>query len=638
MIPLLISIAAIIFCIFVYHKKIGQLLLRIAAVILLYLLITNFSIQFKREINLSPPLILIDFSPSMKPHLHEILTMVDSLKYKFQKIFFSDSVYSDTTGVTPKFTNITQALNFGEKLSPSCIILISDGNHNNGPPPEGILKDFQTPIYCFGAGNRMIKDQSIAEVFHPDYAFFNDTIPIEVVIETKGFGGRAGKIFLKSENIKMEKEFRLSGHHARQSVEFKIVPKKIGTQKFKIILNPQTEESNYQNNEYDFTTMVFERKIKILYYTDHPSFNTRFILDVLRKNDDIELTEVIQIAPGRFYTKGRPVSDSKLELTPFDIIILDNINSKSFDDKFLNFLKAERGILVCGNIYGLNPMLNEVLPFAVSGAQHTQELPVKIYIPFSILTPLTEFAPVYRINHTVGVNQNTTLIARAGDFPLIGYRKTGMGYVFQINISELGVWHFTQININNQDILSHLINDVIKFLSPYSRHRRLSVKTARNQYYTGEQIKFYLKAYDKNLQPGSGGEFYLEFQDKRIPFFEIRPGHYEASIQANESGDYTLTARGILQHDTLSSNLLNLKIVGIESEPEELINEQLLEKISSRTGGGYYDVSQLKTFIPPEGRKRYEVITLSFDKPLSYFLIFILLLIDWIIRKKGGMV
>lgn len=637
MIPLLISICAIILCVILYHKKITQLILRIGAIILLYFLTTNFSFYFKKSINLSPPVLLIDHSPSMKSHLKEILSRVDSLQFKYQKFFFSDSVYSDTSRSKPMFTNITNALKFGENLSSVCLILLSDGNHNYGPPPGDILDNFETPVYCFGAGIKNITDQLIADVIYPDYAFCNDTTAIEIIIETIGLGGKSGLVNLKSADIDITREIKLSENFSRQSVNFKIVPRKVGRHRFKISLKPQINETSYRNNEYNFTINVFERKIRILYYTDHPSFNTQFIINSLKKNIDVEYSEAIQISKDLFVRKGRFVSEREIEFNQFDIIIFDNVDADHLNIDFKGFLHKGGGMLITGGISGVNQNLNEILPFRVTGTQLQQELPIKILLPFSILLPKEEYPPVSRINHILGVNQNAILIARAGDFPLIGYRKVGSGFVFQINILELGVWHFAQLNLN-RDILNPLIEDVLRFLSPYGRSERLLIKSAKNQYQTGEEIRFILKAYNQNLTPGFGGEFYLAYQNKKIPFFEITPGVYEAVLYAENPGEYTFSALGVLQNDTLKSNQLNIKIVERETETEELMNEELLQEIASRTGGEYYEISRLTEFVPPGNQKRDKVVNVSFDKPLFYFLIFVLVTIDWIIRKKGGMI
>lgn len=638
MIPLLISILAIVLSIVLYHSKIGQLFIRVISIILFYLLITNFSFQVKKKITLSQPVLLVDISPSMKNYFKEIFSYINSVEFRHKRIFFSDSVYDDFNENRGRFTNITNALLVSKMDSPSSIILISDGNHNFGPSPIEQLDGFGIPVFCFGTGHKKITDQSIINVYYPDYAFPNDTVIIEAVIEAKGLGGRPTKILLESDNIKFEKKINLTEEINRHSVEFKVLLKNKGEQRFKISLSPQPEEVDYHNNEYTFSLKIFDRKLSVLYYTDYPSFNTKFMVDYIKKNPIVKLSQIIRLSSDKYLIDGMFFSQRQIDFNQFDIIVFDNINGNETKGDLLGFLKKGKGILITGNIRGMNTFLNEILPFRLAGTQSEDKLPVKILLPFSLLHPEKEYAPVSKINRVIGINPQTTIIARAGDFPLIGYRQMEGGLIFQLNIPELGMWHFAQLNLNNLNILNQLIDDILRFLSPISKNERLILRMSKDQYQIGEKLVFNLKGYDKNLIPGTGGEFYLNFQDKKIPFFEIKPGIYEVTLFAEKAGEFIVSASGSLQGDTLKSNQVKLDIIEIDKEPEELVNERLLKDIGEKTGGDHFDLSRLKGFNPPQVQERYEVKNITFDQPFIYFIIFCLLVFDWVIRKKKGMV
>uniref|UniRef100_A0A7V3VV69 VWA domain-containing protein n=1 Tax=candidate division WOR-3 bacterium TaxID=2052148 RepID=A0A7V3VV69_UNCW3 len=638
MIQLLISLFAVALSIILYYKRPFQLIIRIIAIVLIYLIISNVTITVNKRISLNLPVMLIDCSPSMKNYLKDILSMVDSLKFRFNKIFFSDSIFYNIEGARGKFTDITSALLYCEKLSPSAVVLISDGNHNYGRPPSEILSDYKTPVFCFATGNKELKDQAITDLIYPDYSFFNDTITIEVIIGTNGFAGGKGKVVLKSEDIALEKSFKLSQDFAQQSVEFKFIPRKPGEQRFMVSLYPQPGESNLQNNEYPFSITVFEQKIKVLYYTEHPSFNTRFIIEVLQNNPDIELSQVIKISRDEILTSNENLREGLIDFNQFDVVIFDNINGDRAVNEMKDFLYKKKGILFIGDIRGAGPDLNDILCFPVTGTQYEGNFQLKVLLPFSVIIPGKEYAPISKINRTIGINPRTTILAQADGNPVIGYREVFNGRVFQINISEIGVWHFAQLGLNNQDILDPLLETILRFLSPYGKTERLILKPQKNQYHIGEQMKFELKAYDQRLLPGSGGNFYLEIQNKKIPFFEITPGRYETTVNAEKFGEFTVFAKGVLDNDTMVSKGIKVNILDIKTEPEEIINSHLLEEIGKKTKGGYHEFPMLKDFIPPERKERFEKKKISFDRPTNYFIIFFLLALDWIIRKRGGMV
>ncbi|MGB9720579.1 MAG: hypothetical protein ACPL28_03740 [bacterium] len=624
--------------IILYHRKLNQLFIRIIAIILLYLLIINFSLRINTKVNTSVPVLLVDCSPSMKNFAQEIDKIIDSLHFSCRKLFFSDTVYTDRDAPNRRFTNITSALTTAQKFVPSSIILVSDGNHNFGRSPAEIVDNFRTPVYCFAVGNQTIKDQAIVNVFHPEYAFRNDTVIVEAIIETNGLTAKTGKISLKSSNIKVEKSLQLTESLTRHSIEFKFTPVKAGEEEYKISLSPQPEEVNYENNETVFSISTYERKIPVLYYTDYPSFNTSFVTNCLEKNANLELSQAIRISENRFKTTGRLADQRKLDYSPFEIVVMDNINAGEILPDIKEFLKEGKGILFMGAIRGTSDILNEILPFRTNGTQLEQQLQIKILSPFSVLSPTDDYAPVSNVNRIIGINPDTKLIARAEEIPLLGYCFINGGVVFQINIVNLGIWYYAQLNLNHRDILNPLLDEITKLLSPYGRNERLILESPRYQYYIGEKISFFLRSYNRNLMPGSGGDFYLGFAEKNIPFFEIRQGIYEATLRAETPGEFKVFARGNLQNDTLISNPLKINIIGITSEPEEIINQTMLEEIARKTNGGYYELAKLKEFQPPTTPEYYETKSLSFDHPILYVIIFSLLVIDWVIRKKGGLI
>lgn len=599
-------------------------------------MITNFSLNIKTKITPGPPVLLIDCSPSMKNYLSEITQLTSGLNFKHKKLFFSDTVYEKQSQITVRFTNITNALMTARDLSPSAIILISDGNHNSGSSPLELLENFKVPIYCFGAGNTKLKDQAIVNIFYPRYAFRNDTVSVQANVEVAGME-KIGKIILSGEKIYLEKTFKLTKSLSRQSFEFYFVPQKSGNNKYKISLTSQPEEMDYNNNTYNFSIDVFERKISLLYYTDHPSANTVFITNFLKNNVNVELTQSVRVSEDKFITTGRIINQRDIDLAQFDIIIFDNIDGGRIQQYIKEYINNGKGLLISGVIRGTNEVLNEILPFRVTGTQLNNELPIKVLSPFSVFSSQGVYAPVSKINLVTGINPQTVLIAQAGDYPLVGYRQINRGVIFQINIPDIGLWHFAQLNLNNRDILTPLLEELIRFLSPYGRNQRLILETKKLQYHIGEKILLSLQCYNKNFTPGSAGNFYLGFRDKKIPFFEVKPGFYETTFTADTTGEFTISAQGYLNSDTLTSNKLTFNIIEIPSEPEELLNEYLLEEIARKTGGNYYPLSRLKEFQPPP-IEYYETKSIQFDQPILYILICCLLILDWFIRKKGGLI
>ncbi len=326
------------------------------------------------------------------------------------------------------------------------------------------------------------------------------------------------------------------------------------------------------------------------------------------------------------------------ELSNFDVLILDNIDAKTLPWSFLDqFIQKNKGILFIGAIRGLRPDIDEILPFRITGNQLTGEFSVRINKQFSVLSPLDEYPPFNAINQSLGEKDNCITVATAGNLPLFGYSIYRQGAVFQVNGVDLGVWSFALRGQMNKDILPVFLEDVIKFLSPLGRSNRLLLKSSQDQCLVGSEINFQLKSYNKDFRLASG-DFYLQFGNSKVPFFETKSGNYQASYVPREIGEFEVFAMGSLEGEELRSNNFKIKVIELIKEDEKEINISLLKEISEVTGGRYYHIDELENWTPISGEYYYETKRFSLDTPILYFIVFILIALDWFLRKREGVV
>ncbi len=193
-----------------------------------------------------------------------------------------------------------------------------------------------------------------------------------------------------------------------------------------------------------------------------------------------------------------------------------------------------------------------------------------------------------------------------------------------------------QNNLKQQDLLSQFVGDIIRFITTLGKNRRLVLRSSRNEYLLGTIINLNLQSYDRNFKIMGGGDFYADFADTKIPFFEGTEGFYEATLFAQKSGKFSVYATGKLGAEVLKSNILELTILPQMMEKEKGLNKQLLLTLSEKTGGVYNSIDALESFDLPTPGLRYDVRQIDFNKPISYFLIFMLLAIDWFMRRRRG--
>ncbi len=645
MIVLLISIIAIGLTILLYYKNLARVPLRILSLIILYLLITGFVLPVRLKKESNPPALLIDYSASMARYFPTIVQKTDAIDFPHSRFFFSESLFSTMpeNGLpSGKFTDITGAILKVNKMHPSAIILISDGNHNYGAAPFAMLEDLDIPVYCFGVGTETKRDLAIIDISYPEYIFVGDSVHFEVTVQSQGFEGGRGSIQLTSTQKKREQKrtFLLSDVKAKNKIDFWVYASQLGDEKFFVRLAPQPGEETYENNEFEFSLRVLKKKLKVFYYTEHVSFNTKFILRALEEDNHVNLLALGKIDKKTYQNLNTNQRQMTLpELDGFDVLLLDNIGLDKLPWQDIEkFLKRGLGILCMGTIEGHTEIWRDILPINTSGSPIKGIHQITVIEPFSCLAPGDDYPPLTYINRVMGVKDNAVIIAEANHMPIIAFRGYGQGIIFQINVVDIGTWQFIQLGLKQKNLLSCLITDIVRFISPEGQHKRLALKSLRKDYTIGETIELTVQSFDRSFKRTGGGDFYTEFDKKRIPFFEVAKGVYKASFVANKSGHFQLKASGKLNEEALSSDELEIRISTRAIEIEQGLNRQFLQTLSAETGGLYYSIDGLDTFNISLPKDHYMLKKINIDSPISYFILFALLAIDWFLRRRQGII
>jgi hypothetical protein len=640
---LLISliIVSIILTVVLYRKNPVFIPVRIAAIVLLALLIFNVALPLRQKKAYTPPLLLRDHSASMAAHTTIITATVAEIKYPHVVVYFSESLYTqapEDTATLGKFTNITGALRESYTSNPSSIIVISDGNHNVNADPLSQIETPRVPVHCFGIGRESRRDALLTDVVYPEYAYAGDSVHVQVTVQSAGFETGTGTVELQTKGGAMlqRMKFPLSTVRAKNTVAFTMPVEGLGEKTFRLVLKPLSAEHSYENNETSFSVHVLEEKLNVLYYTEHISFTTKFLLQILRASKRLNVTPVVQLTQGSLRNANTQREVSLPSLAAFDVVIFDNIRTRHIPwSEVEEFLGNGGGILCIGTLENQTAQWREILPIAAhSPVAGNHQL--TIVEPFSILSPYDEYPPLATINRVTGVKQDAVVIAETNKIPVIAYRTHAHGVVFQINTSDIGTWHFLMQGMKREDVLSDLIADIVRFIAPSGHSGRLMLSSLRNRYYVGDIVDATLQSFDRDYRHAGGGDFFMKYDTSRIPFFEVQKGIYKATFIADKPGTYSLTARGKLHQEELASNELNLTIHAGTIESDQGLNKEFLEAVARTTGGTYAHFDEFSSFKPPPPQEQHIVRTFYLDKPITYILIVLVLAVEWFMRRKRG--
>lgn len=611
--------------------------LRAGAVVLLLFLISGLgmTLQFPRD---TIPVLLFDRSSSMARFLDRTEEILEKVDFPHTVLAFSESLYHESHADTNlgHNTNVTRALLRADHDRPSAILLVSDGNHNFGPSPLTVTDELVTPVYCFGVGDDAQTDIAITDIVYPRYSYTGDSITVDIIITSRGFAAGAGRVEILMENSKRINDFPLSMAPAKHTVSFSFLLGEPRTYTFTVEIVPKENEITYDNNRAVFSVRALLAKLHVLYYTDHLSFNTKFILRSLQNDPHIDLhaftSEKNRGFIDIFTTRSRPLPS----IDAIDVLILDNVNLKHLPWDTLDILVQNGLGVVCMGILEGPTARFEAVPISTVSPGITGTFSVRVIQPFSCLAPGDEVAPFTSLNRIIAAKETAVIIAEANSVPVIAYQRHGRGLVFQIAAIDIGKWQFVQAGLSRKDILSCIMADAVRFVSARGENTRLTMNTLTGEYLLGETVDITLESYDRNFRRSGGGDFYLTYHQNRIPFYEVQSGIYRASFTADTVGTLQLKAAGTLRDEALTSNELSITVRRRPIEYEEGLNRELLVALAEATGGTFQPLSDIAGFAPPVAA--HSSTRLHLDTPLTYVLIIFLLAVEWILRKRRGII
>lgn len=644
--------------------------LRILVLLFLILILIGsvFRFNFTRSARI-PILILVDASKSMSsienPRLiEEVINKVKLTNYRVRIFSFADSIgkmldYQNPTGLR---TDIAQALNFAHKQKPGAIVLISDGQHNYGSDPINYAKNSVAPIYTIGIGPKQKNDLSIEQIRHPIRCFQGDTIDINAHIKYRGFDNQVEvpklvKISLFTrERLIASQTVNFVRPNIIQEVAFRIVAETSGRRNYSLRIESLPEEDNYQNNRKNFIIDVLKGRWQIIYFTNAPSYNTRFILSTLRADKNFTVHPLINFVANE--TKVLTDQPKDKLFTEADVLIIDNVSELRLDNTMRNYLQKwiaqSKGILILsGENYRAQTFLNEIAPFEfdrmnVARKEYFFNLTDEGIISTLFTTAtganlLDNTPPLWGISVPTKIKPDAIIWAKSNpdSLPLIGYRKYKNCKTILITgfpIWRLGFSAIETERINSQ--FQNFLTNLIRFLA-IKEVENFRLLTNKNNYLAGEEVVFQLIATTPNGKPWSNLDAKILISDTKIslPLFEISPGNYEGSIQTLLPGTYQVVCQ--ITQDNKPIGTAKTTITINEQSVEDItgLNADLLQSIAQASNGRYYSYEEFiqEPFTPQLAKyQRRFSLAISYN-PYIYIIIALIFSLGLFLRKKAGL-
>jgi len=560
-------------------------------------------------------------------------------------------------------TNLAMAVAAAKAAAPAsdlaAAVMISDGIDNSGGrDPAAVIADEAVPVHTVSVGalsdSRQTRDIAVTDVETPRYATVHNVCEIRVHLQSTGIYGPTDLILKRGGKELAAERLELKPGRKTHVQTLRFTPDKLGRYDFEVTIPPAPEERIDQNNSYQFSIIVSDPKIRVLYIEGALRWEYKFIKRTLDMDPNIELLARVQTRKDVFLKQeGAAGKQSELfpttidELRTFDVIILGDIDSTFFSRQQLDLIeqavKEGAGLLMIGGEASFGPggyattPIADLLPVKLGGRGDKQ-----FKQPFLLqLTDEGMAHPIFR--GTLDFFQNRTeregvvMPRLAGSTEVLGRKpaatvlavnpdKTGQdgqpliivavqqygtGRTMALTADTTWQWYFLPKGIGQETPYVKFWGQAIRWLANEEVKEReqkpgITFFTDKRTYSPAEEVRLFGRA------RGEGG---LATNTAAINAVVTAPsgtttalavsyvpgtaGEYEARFEPPEPGLYSVVAKATLDNKPLGEPVkLDFRVGSPNLEFDRLdVDEDLLKRIAARTGGKYYSLIRLDDLV-----------------------------------------
>lgn len=582
---------------------------------------------------------------------------------------------------------------------PAAIVILSDGINTEGPSLAEAAAYAQrrgVPLFCIGlGGNRPMRDLAISDLMVDDAVFVDDVVNFECKLSASGFQGTKASVLLREKgksDVLAKTEVTLGPDDQSQTVRLLYRPTQVGQFDYEVEVEPQEGELQTENNRQSRTVRVRKEKLRVLLAWAGPGFEFRYLRNVLERNETIELHTVLQDADLEHAAQDkaalRTFPERREDLFSYDVIILGDLNPALLSASAMQSLAAfvdqpGKGgalVLVAGPKYmplayrdtplarlmPINPAnvrlpeVNEPITqgfelrpteLGLSGpAMQLGDSPAETQAIWQSLPELYWFVEAADLKPGARVlAENPARTTPDGrPMPIFIMQYVGAGKVLFHATDETWRWRW---RVGDVYFARYWIQ-TIRYLSRSKLSeggRNVTLTVDRRQYAQGEAVELRVRFADERLAP---------VEDNGVTVVVEQPGRQTQRLQLLRTSMGRGTFEGALNRPLPGSYHAWLAAPGVEGiapaadfvvypPPGEFarvrMDEAALREAAKLTGGRYYDfqtAGKLLRDLPPGRQVPVETLPpIPLWNKWPLVLLFLALLIgEWLLRKRGGMV
>lgn len=599
----------------------------------------------------------------------QISNEVVDIKEKLAKEFGGDYHLLDYT--FGQKTELNGNLNFAEKKSDysnliftltnnhfneniGALILVGDGIYNQGKNPVNLQQDIAFPVYSIGLGDTTeITDARIQGVRANRTSFSGNRFPVEIDSRFSKLKGRALRLTVHEGKEEVAQTvITPSNNDYFQSQQFTLDAGEPGLKHFSVTIEVAENEQNTRNNTTHFVVNVLDNKQKILILSDgnHPDIGAiKNTLEQQKSYDVSVFTE--EPYPSNF--------------ADFNLVILNQLptSGKSMANIVENESNQRVSLLFIVGSKTFLPQLNALAQGAVINplAGSAEEAQAKFnpsYASFSLNENFREVAEKFPplmvpfANYQLEAEFNTLLYQRIKNIetgkPLIAtgvLNGKKIGFIFGEGIWRWRLNNYFQNQTHTQ--FNELISQLIQYLSLRENEDNFIMKF--NPVYSEiDPVVLNAEVYNDVFERITTEEVTIAIRNEQgndLDFtFDIRGNGYHLNAGNLPVGNYSFVAEVTIGNNKYTETG-NFAVTSVNIENiETRANHQMLYQLASQTGGKFFTPNQVDQAIEEIKKSNklkpqshfQEMVTELINLRWMFFVVLVLLSVEWFLRKYWG--
>jgi len=566
------------------------------------------------------------------------------------------------------------------------IIVVSDGVDTEERLVRRSIPD--VPVYTVGVGDTTspedvrIKDVDYNSVVRvPSRSLVRATI--DYTGGARGGAGGAQQIrirLMENGRVVFEKDTLLAGPGEEIVQEIGVDFREEGRRHFILDVAVRGYDAEEENNRRESVIEGEKAGVRVLVVDQRPAWELRFLSGFLRKDQTFDFDLVSILADHSSLEDARTIApgDFVRRLREYDALVLISVEKGFIDDKraesIRRFVRGEgKGLLILpgpGSLFersGAWGRLSDILPVrgnppfrfqnqytivrpgpqAMSNPMTTRLVPRLSQTDWQQRSPLLgHYAPI-----TPKPGVEILLETESSRAPVFVYYDTGGGRVALVAAGPMWRWGFLA---EDGSVYDDLMSRMLDFLARGGDTERFVLKSKKNVYDSGETAVLTAEIFNEKMQPVTGAPVRVEVSrvsgNGEVPldiYSMRREGsdnpRFRVSLPPLPAGRYRLRGEADLPGRTVVSQPVDISVSEVSVEFQRVDQDRNNLASIARLSGGLHvdaaDADRLNARITLDPRVTEVTSEMSLRTSVIVFVMILLLLsIEWIIRKRIGMI